>query len=104
MNIMPVTKERLLKVWWSHLWRLAIAILCAQLMMAFFGLIAMVFIIKLPMDSAITKYIAYAMHPVSIVLYMIYSIIPMSQIIGKDYKGFRLVLISEDKPQSNSNI
>ena len=102
MTILPVTKERLLKVWWSHLWRLAIALLCAQLVMTFIGFIAMIFVLKLPMDSAIVKFIKFFLYLVAIAIYMFYSLIPMSLIIGKDYKGFRLVMISEDNCEPSS--
>ena len=96
MTILPVTKERLLKVWWAHLWRLGIAIICAQLVLAFISFVAMIFILKLPIDSVVIKYISYALHPLAIAVYLIYSIVPLSMIIGKDFKGFRLVLISDE--------
>lgn len=96
MTILPVTKNRLLKIWWAHLWRLAVSLLCAQLVMAFIGFAAMAFILKLPMGSAVSKYVSFALHPVAVGLYLLYSVVPFSLILGKDFGEFRLVLVARD--------
>ena len=61
----------------------------------------MIFVLKLPMDSAIVKFIKFFLYLVAIAIYMFIRL-SMSLIIGKDYKGFRLVMISEDNCEPSS--
>jgi ABC-type amino acid transport system permease subunit len=89
---LEATWERVVKVWWSYLWRNLLAVIVAMLFGAIFGGI-MGFI--LGMMHVQKSVIVLVTAPIGFLFGLAVSIVPMKPILGKDFGEFRLVLLSK---------
>jgi len=91
---LEVTWKRTLRIWWSYLWRNLIAIVCAGVLGGIIG--AMIGFVMGTMGAEIET-IQMVVAPISAVLGLLISIVPMKLILGKDFGEFRLVLIQNEQ-------
>ena len=86
-----ITWGRTVRVWWAYFWRNILAIICATILGGIAGLI-----IGFTMGAlgASRDAINWTVIPVSGLIGLALSVIPMRLILGKSFGEFRLVLIS----------
>ncbi|MBN1364842.1 MAG: hypothetical protein JW976_08560 [Syntrophaceae bacterium] len=82
---LEITWMRTIKVWWSYLWRNLIAIIVAMLIGAIIGFI-LGFIMGALGASAQT--IRFVVAPISGIIGLLISIVPMKMILGKNLVSF----------------
>jgi len=90
---LEITWMRTIKVWWSYLWRNLIAIIVAMLVGAIIGFILGFIMGALGISS---QTIRFVVAPISGIIGLLISIVPMKMILGKNYGEFRLVLVKND--------
>lgn len=90
---LDVTWKRVVKVWWSYLWRNIIAIIVAAILGAVAGF---VFGFILGAAGVAPETIKLVTAPIGGVIGLLISVVPMKLILGKDFGEFRLVLVSND--------
>ena len=90
---LEVTWGRTAKVWWAFFWRGMVALIAAAVaVMILGGIIG--FILSLLGASLQTAQLV--MLPISFVIGLAVSIVPMKLILGKDFGEFRLVLLQKE--------
>ena len=95
---LEITWNRVLRVWWSYLWRNLICIVVGMLLGMVFG-----FIVGFIMGAMgfPPRVIVFVTAPIGFVMGLAISIVPMKMILGKDYGEFRLVLLANQaEPQA----
>jgi len=92
---LEVTWGRVVRVWWAYLWRNLVAIFAVVVLAALLG-----FLVGAVFGSSKTS------HNIATVLGGVMglagSIVPIKLILGKDFGGFRLVLLSKERRQGNT--
>lgn len=90
---LEVTWTRAIRIWWAYLWRSMVAIFCSMIIGAIVGgMIGVIMgIIGASQDS-----IVLLVSPISLMIGLAVSIVPIKMILGKDFGEFRLVLIQQD--------
>ena len=96
---LKVTWSRAINVWLSFIWRNLVAIFLASIVS---GLIAFGFALLLPKMGYSVDVVHLFVLPLSIVIAVVSSIIPIKMILNKNYGEFRLVMVS-DVESSNTN-
>ena len=93
---LEITWGRAVRVWWPYLWRNIIAIVVSMLI----GMVVRAVIggILGAMDFSI-RTIQIVVAPISFVMGLAISIVPLRMILGKDFGDFRLVLLAK-QPQA----
>ncbi len=94
---LEVTWRRAIKVWWSFLWRNLIFILVAALIG---WIVGFVFGFLMTLVGFSSPTIQYVTSPISFIIGLCISIIPIKLILGKNYGEFRLVLV---RPSSEND-
>lgn len=91
---LEITWKRCFRIWWSYVWRNLIAILVAMIAGAILG-----FVLGLILGLAgfSLETIQIVVTPISFVLGLLISIVPIKMILGKDFGEFRLVLIQKSE-------
>ena len=87
---LEITWNRVIKVWWSYLWRSLLAAIVAMVIGAIIGGI---FGFILGMLGFQTETIQLFVMPIGFLIGVGISIIPLKLILGKDFGEFRLVLV-----------
>lgn len=95
---LEITWSRATRVWWSYLWRNLLAIIGAVVIGAIVGGILGFIMGMLGVPQATIQLIVA---PISFVIGLGISIIPLKMILGKDFGEFRLVLIA-NSPADNA--
>lgn len=90
---LEITWTRTIKVWWSYFWRNLIAIVVAILAGAIIGFILGFIMGTLGISS---QTIRFVVAPISGIIGLLISIVPMKMILGKNFGEFRLVLVSNE--------
>jgi hypothetical protein len=92
---LEITCSRVIRVWWSYLWRNLIAILVSMIVGFIVG-----FIIGFIMGAMGFSIMAIQLvtAPLGFVIGLAISIVPMKMILGKDFGEFRLVLLAKQMP------
>ncbi len=88
---LEVTWERAFRVWWAYFWRSLIAIAASIVVGAVVGGI-LGFI--LGAAGVPTKTIPIVTAPVGFVVGLLFSVVPVKMILGKDFGEFRLLLVA----------
>ena len=90
---LEITRNRLVKIWWAHLWRNLIAMVVGFIVGWIIG-----FIIGFILGGmgASVHTIQLIVGPIGAVLGLAVSIVPMRLILGKDFGEFRLVLVKNE--------
>lgn len=90
-NELEITWPRVVRIWWSFLWRNLIAILVAMVLGGIVGFILGFFmgIFGVPVRT-----IQFITAPIGAVIGLGISIFPLWMILGKSFGRFRLVLVS----------
>ena len=89
---LDVTWPRVMRIWWSYLWRSLIAIVAAAVLGGIIG--AIVGGILGAAGAPLTT-IRWVVMPIGFLLGVGISILPLKLILGKDFGEFRLVLMSK---------
>ena len=87
---LEVTWKRATRVWWSYLWRNLIAIIAA---MVIGGIIGAILGFSLGALGVPLETIQIIVMPIGAIIGLLISIVPMKMILGKNFGGFRLVLV-----------
>ncbi len=89
---LKITWKRVLRVWWSYLWRNLICIVVGTLL----G-VAIAFIVSFIVGAMgfHPRVIMFVIAPIGFVIGLATSVVPMKMILGKDYGEFRLVLVAQ---------
>ncbi len=87
---LEITWKRATHVWWSYLWRNLIAIVVSAITGGIIGLIIGLFLGWFGVSSETVNLIVL---PITLIMGLLISIIPMKMILGKDFGEFRLVLL-----------
>jgi len=90
MEELEVTWGRVLKIWWSYVWRNLLAIIGAMVVGGLVGGIIGFVMGALGMSA---EAIRMVVAPVSGAMGVAISIVPMKLILGKNFGEFRLVLL-----------
>lgn len=91
---LEVTWNRAVFVWWAYLWRSVIAVVAG---MVAAGIVGAVGGVVLGILGVSVRTIQEIMLPVGIAIGLIFSIIPIKMILGKDFGEFRLVLLGKEE-------
>ncbi|PKG80627.1 hypothetical protein CXF85_21110 [Colwellia sp. 75C3] len=96
---LEITWDRVVRIWWSFLWRNLLAILGAIVIGAIVGFILglILGIIGVP-----TETIKMIVQPIGFLIGLGISVIPLKMVLGKNFGEFRLVLISTEDTESNT--
>lgn len=88
-----VTWNRVIRIWWSYAWRNLIAIIISMIVGGVFGFVigAIMGALGFSVDT-----IKLVVTPISFLIGLAISIVPMKMIIGKSFGSFRLVLVNND--------
>lgn len=105
---LELTRGRLLRVWWAHVWRSLLAVVASLLTgMVVGGVIGAILGLSMSMAGYGVDEIQAVAKPVGFVLGaaigLAFSIIPMKLIIGRSFGDFRLVLVpntTEPQPET----
>lgn len=87
---LEVTWKRAVKVWWSYLWRNVLAVAGAMIVSSIVGAILGFVLTLAGLPRDIIQNVAT---PIGLLIGILFSIIPIKLILGKDFGEFRLVLI-----------
>ena len=90
---LEITWKRVVRIWWSFLWRNFLAILGAVIIGAIVGFI---FGLILGSMGVSVKTITMIVRPIGFLIGLGISVIPLKMVLGKDFGEFRLVLISSE--------
>jgi len=91
---LDVTWNRAVFVWWAYLWRSVVAVVAG---MVAAGIVGAVGGVVLGILGVSVRTIQEIMLPVGIAIGLIFSIIPIKMILGKDFGEFRLVLLGKEE-------
>lgn len=91
---LEITWGRVVKVWWSYLWRNLLAIIGAMLIG---GILGGILGFILGAMSVSVENIKLITAPIGGIIGLLISIIPMKMILGKNFGEFRLVMIKNEK-------
>jgi len=91
---LEITWSRVIRIWWSYLWRNLLCIVIGMLLGMVFG-----FIVGFIMGAMgfSPRAIMFVTAPIGFVLGLGLSVVPMKLILGKDYGEFRLVLLAKQE-------
>ncbi len=84
------TLRRVIKIWWAYVWRYAVACAVSFVIAAVAGAVLGYSMGARGYSREVTKATAYA---VGLFIGVATTIVPLKLIIGKQFKGFRLVLL-----------
>jgi hypothetical protein len=87
---LEITWGRIIRVWWAFAWRNLILIFVSMLIGGIFGTVAG-FVGALLGFSL--EAIQMVVVPISFLIGVAISVVPFKLLLGKDFKGFKLVLI-----------
>lgn len=92
---LEITWNRVVRVWWSYLWRNLVAVVAAMIVGGILG-----FIVGLAMGMMgfSIQAIRLVVTPLSFIAGLLMSVVPMWMILGKDFGEFRLVLLAKQTP------
>jgi len=96
---LEVTWDRVIRVWWSYLWRKFIVALAAMIASAMIGLFFGVIIHRLGVSNHATA--RWVILPIGFAIGLGFSVIPIKLILGKNFGTFRLVLVSTQANAQN---
>lgn len=89
---LEITWDRVVRVWWSYLWRSLICILIAMLIGMICGFIIGFTLGFIGFPASLIRLVTGS---IGFALGLAISILPMKLILGKDYGDFRLVLLAK---------
>jgi len=93
------TWPRVVKIWWSYLWRNMVAMVAAMFIGGIVGFIIGFILgaIGVPQNTIMTL-----TSSIGFLLGLAISIVPLRMIMGKDFGEFRLVLLAKNSSQISS--
>jgi ABC-type sugar transport system permease subunit len=99
IDILPVTKIRVLKVWWAYFWRSLVTFLAMFVIVILVSIALGIFLaMLLPMVGLDAEHVQRLVRLAGFVLGflagLLSSAIPLWLILGKDFGEFRLALIT----------
>lgn len=95
---LEITWNRILRVWWSYLWRNLICIVVGMLLGMVVGFIVGFIMGAMGLPPRVIMCVTA---PIGFVIGLAISVVPMKMILGKDYGEFRLVLLAKQaEPQA----
>ena len=96
---LEITWKRVIRIWWSFLWRNLLAILGAVVIGALVGFIfgLILGVIGVPVET-----IKMIVQPIGFLIGLGISVIPLKMVLGKNFGEFRLVLISTEVKEPNT--
>ena len=90
---LEITWGRTFRVWWAYLWRnllfIALSVVAGFVLGAIIGFILAAF-------GASAKTIQLVVTPLSFILGMVISVIPLKMILGKNFGEFRVALVKNE--------
>lgn len=90
---LEITWQRVLRVWWSYLWRnilvMIVSMICGAIVGGIIGFILGSFGVSVTVIKIVCA-------PIGFVIGLVLSVIPMWLILGKDFGEFRLVLAAKN--------
>lgn len=98
---LEATWKRAFRVWFAYIWRNLIAIFASMAAGAIVGGILGLIMGMLGFSNEVVRIVVM---PISVILGLAISIIPMKLILDKDYGEFRLVLLSNSDRYELSNL
>ncbi|MCJ8294649.1 MAG: hypothetical protein MJK15_09605 [Colwellia sp.] len=96
---LEITWKRVIRIWWSFLWRNILAILGAVVIGALVGFIFGLILgaIGVPVET-----IKMIVQPIGFLIGLGISVIPLKMVLGKNFGEFRLVLIKTEVTEKNT--
>jgi hypothetical protein len=88
---LEITWSRVLRIWWSYLWRNLIAILVTVLIAGVLGFIIGFIMGAMGITVSVIKLVTA---PIGFAIGLVISVVPMKLILGKDFGEFQLVLLA----------
>jgi hypothetical protein len=89
---LEATWSRVIRVWWSYLWRNLIAMVVAVIISAIVGFVSGFVMGAMGVSVETIQLISF---PIGAIIGLAISVFPMKMILGKDFGEFRLVLLSK---------
>jgi len=90
---LEITWERVVRIWWSYVWRNLLAVIAAMVMGGILGAFLGFVMGRMGVPRQV---ILFVTAPIGFVIGLLVSVVPMKLILGKDFGEFRLVLLSND--------